>query len=199
MKWATHELIHFDRIASAWLILRFVDPDAKFFYLSKDERAGDDVNLFAVPGARLAMHDGQSTTFQRILQAYSISGAALDRFSEIITEGVNHVLRDASRSDASKREPLAGGALAFTEGMFLLSVTDEECLQRCLPLYDALYARLLAQVVLDQHAPLSAEPVLTQTVSLANATRELRQRQQGFSEAAFADALSNTSHLKPAS
>ena len=60
MKWATREMIHFDRIASAWLILRFIDPDAIFTYLKKDELAGDDVHLFGVPGVRLAMHDGQS-------------------------------------------------------------------------------------------------------------------------------------------
>jgi hypothetical protein len=189
MKWATREMIHFDRIASAWLILRFIDPDATFAYLKKDERAGDDVHLFGVPGTRLAMHDGQSTTFQRILEAYSISGAALDKFSEVVTEGVNHVMHDASRSGISKREPLAGGALAFTEGIFLLSATDEECLERCLPLYDALYARLLAQVALDQSVHLSRESVLTQTVTLANATRELRRRQLSFSEVAFAEAL----------
>jgi hypothetical protein len=189
MKWATRELIHFDRIASAWLILRFVDPDATFAYLKKGERVGDDVNIFGVPGVRLAMHDGQSTTFQRILEAYSLSGGALDKISEIISQGVDHVMHDASRSGISKREPLASGALAFTEGIFLLSATDEECLERCLPLYDALYARVLAQVALDQSAHLSHESVLTQTVTLANATRELRRRQLNFSEVAFADAL----------
>jgi hypothetical protein len=128
MKWATRELIHFDRIASAWLILRFVDPDATFAYLKKDEPVDDDVNLFGVPGARLAMHDGQSTTFQRILCAYSISDAALDQLSRIIAAGVNHVMHDAAQSDISKRESLAGGALALTEGIFLLSASDEECL-----------------------------------------------------------------------
>jgi hypothetical protein len=192
MKWATRELIHFDRIASAWLILRFVDPDAQFIYLEKDDLAGDDVNIFGVPGVRLAMHDDQSTTFQRILEAYSISGAALDKLSNIIADAVNHVMHDASPSGMSKREPLAGGALAFTEGIFLLSATDQECLERCLPLYDALYARLVAQVALDQNAQLSRESVLTQTVSLANATGELRRRKLDFSEVAFADALKVT-------
>jgi hypothetical protein len=189
MKWATRELIHFDRIASAWLILRFVDPNATFAYLKKDEPVGDDVHVFGVPGARLAVHDGQSTTFQRILEAYSLSGRALDKLSEIISDGVKHVMHDASRSSISKREPLAGGALAITEGIFLLSTTDDQCLERCLLLYDALYARLLAQAVLDESAHLSRESVLTQTVSLANATGELRQRQLDFSEATFERAL----------
>jgi hypothetical protein len=189
MKWGTSELIHFDRIASAWLILRFVDPDATFIYLKKNEFADDDVNLFGVPGVRLAMHDDQSTTFQRILNAHSISGAALNKLSKIIGDAVNHVIHDASPSGMSKREPLAAGALAFTEGIFLLSATDEECLERCLPLYDALHARLVAQVALEQSAHLSRDSVLTQTVSLANATRELRRRNLNFSEVAFADAL----------
>src|SRR5580704_10440971 len=99
MKWATRELIHFDRIASAWLILRFVDPDATFIYLKKNEFAGDDVNLFGVPGVRLAMHDDQRTTFQRILDAHSISGAALNTLGKIIRDAVNHVIHDASPSE----------------------------------------------------------------------------------------------------
>jgi hypothetical protein len=189
MKWATRELIHFDRIASAWLILRFVDSDAKFIYLKKDEFAGDDVTLFGVPGVRLAMHDAESTTFFRILKAYAISEAALDKLSKIIADAVDHVMHDASPSGLSEREPLAGGALALIEGIFLLSPTDEVCLERCLPLYDALYARLEAQVALDQSPHVSHESVLTQTVSLANATRELRRRQLNFSAVAFSEAL----------
>jgi hypothetical protein len=204
MKWATRELIHFDRIASAWLILRFIDPDATFVYLKEGERAGDverpgdveqgdDVKPFGVPGARLAMHDGQSTTFARILEAYSISGAAIETLSEIITEGVHHVMHDASRSDLSKRAPLTAGALAFTEGIFITSATDQECLERCLPLYDALYARLQAQVALNQNSNFRHQSVLNQTVAIASATRELRQRQCRYSAAAFAEMLAATS------
>lgn len=189
MRWATRELIHFDRIASAWLIRRFIDLDAEFIYLKKDERVHDDVHLFGAPDVRLGMHDGQSVTFQRILCAYSISDAALDQLSRIIAGGVNHVMHDASRSDISKRESLAGGALALTEGIFLLSANDEECLDRCVPLYDALYARLLAQVALDQNASLTYVSVFTQTLSIANVTRELRQQRLTFSEAAFANVL----------
>lgn len=33
MKWVTYELVHFDRIATPWLILRFLDPDAEFFFV----------------------------------------------------------------------------------------------------------------------------------------------------------------------
>jgi hypothetical protein len=205
MKWATRELIHFDRIASAWLILRFIDPDATFVYLKEGEcagdverpgdaeRAGDDVKPFGVPGVRLAIHDGQSTTFARILEAYSISGAAIETLSEIITEGVRHVMHDVFRSDLSKRTPLTAGALALTEGIFITSATDQECLERCLPLYDALYARLQAQVALNQNNNFCHQSVLNQTVAIANATRELRQRQCRYSDAAFAEMLADTS------
>ena len=196
MRWATRELIHFDRIASAWLILRFIDPAAIFSYLKEGESAAEDVLSFGVPGVQLAMHDGESTTFERIIKAYSISGDAIKALSGIISDGVQHVMLDALRSDASNRSPLAAGALAFTEGVFVTSTSDQECLQRCLPLYDALYARLLAQSALDQNVSFASQSVLKQTLAVASAIRELREQQSSFTQSAFAKALTAASAPK---
>jgi hypothetical protein len=191
MMWATSELIHFDRIASAWLIRRFIDPDAQFTYLKKNERVGDGVYLFGVPGVQLAMHDAESTTFRRILDVYSISDVALSQLGRVIAAGVEHVMHDLSRSGASEREPLAAGLLAVTEGVFLSSATDAECLDRCIPIYDALYTRLLAEEAVA-NASLNRGSVLEQTMAIAKATRELRAQQSAFSGAAFTDALRAT-------
>lgn len=197
MKWATRELIHFDRIASAWLILRFIDPAAMFSFLKEGESAAEDVHLFGVPGVQLAMHDGESTTFERIIETYSISGDSIKALSGIISDGVHHVMQDASRADESNRSPLAAGVLAFTEGVFVTSTSDQECLQRCLPLYDALYARLLAQSALDQNVSLASQSVLEQTVAVASATRVLRERGSSFTQVAFAQALTAAPATKP--
>lgn len=45
MRWATRKSIHIDRSASAWLIGRFIDPDAAFVFVT----APDDVPAGAVP------------------------------------------------------------------------------------------------------------------------------------------------------
>jgi len=86
MKWATRELIHFDRIASAWLILRFIDPDARFIFLKADETPDSEALLFGVPGARFAPHDGEVTTFERIRDGHALNDAALAKLSRIVAE-----------------------------------------------------------------------------------------------------------------
>jgi hypothetical protein len=188
MKWATKELIHFDRVASAWLILRFVDSDAQFIFLKNDQQAEAGVELFGVPGAKLAAHDGQITTFQRICNAYNITDVGVVQMSSIIADTVSHVMNDAARSDLAKREPYVGGILAITEGALLLSASDEECLERCLPVYDAFLARLQAQIAVDQGDP-APPTVLSQTVLLSNAAREMRNRQACFSPTLFTGLL----------
>jgi hypothetical protein len=196
MKWATRDLIHFDRVVSAWLILRFVDPDATFDFLKEGEPPATDACPFGIPGVPLAAHDGHRTTFQRILETYAIPGEALQRLSALISDGVRHIMQDASRADAAQRSPIAAGALAITEGILLTSSSDQECLERCLSLYDALHARLLGQVVLDHNPNLAAQSILQQTLALASATRALREKGLSFSEAAFVQTLSAAPETK---
>jgi len=188
MRWATRALIHFDRVASAWLILRFIDPDAQFTFLEEGEEAGPDVTLFGVPGAALASHDGRGTTFQRILETHAIRDVALSKLGRIVADVVDHVMKDRGRVGLALRDPHVGGALAIAEGTMLLAATDTDCLQLSLPLYDALYARLQAQIALEGLAK-SPGSVLEETVQISNATRVLRESRWNFSSDAFAKAL----------
>jgi hypothetical protein len=71
----------------------------------------------------------------------------------------------------------------------LLSSTDGECLTLSLPLYDALYARLQAQIAIERYASSPPASVLDQTMQLSRATSVLREAQVGFSEDAFTWAL----------
>lgn len=55
MKWVTRDYVHLDRVASPWLITRFVDPQAEFVFVpwgAEDQRAADAIPL-ALPGAEL--------------------------------------------------------------------------------------------------------------------------------------------------
>jgi hypothetical protein len=187
MRWATRALIHLDRVASAWLILRFVDPDAQFIFLTDGQAADDDVTLFGLPGTPLAAHDGEGTTFQRIVDAYSINDPALALVGNVVTEVVSHVMHDRDRG--ASRGQYAAGVLAVAEGTMLLSATDAECLKRSLPVYDALYVRLQAQIAMDCVVPSPPASVLEQTLQLSRATSVLRKDQANFSSDAFAEAL----------
>jgi hypothetical protein len=174
-------MIHFDRVASAWLILRFIDPDAQFIFLADGEAADENVTLFGLPGTRLASHNGEATTFRCILDVYSINDPALSLLDKVVAEIVGHVMYDS--------KPQAGSILAVGEGTMLLSATDGECLERSLPLYDALYARLQAQIAIEHILPSPPASVLHQTVQLSDATSVLRKSRSRFSSDAFAKAL----------
>ena len=188
MKWATRSVIHLDRVVSAWLILRFVDREAEFIFLQEGETHNDAV-LFGIPGAPLSPHDNSGTTFQRILNAYSVNDPALTLLGEIVAEVVAHVMRDRERSGTTEREQHVGGILAIAEGIMLLSSTDAECLNLSLPLYDALYTRLHAQIVLDALLPSPPATVLEQTMLFAKGTRVLRQSNCVFSSDTFTKAV----------
>jgi hypothetical protein len=189
MKWATRELIHFDRVASAWLILRFIDQDAHFSFLGPDDAPDDDTTLFGIQGVRLASHDGEATTFQRILDAYSLDESGLILLGRVVADVVDHVMHDRERSALAARGPLVGGVLALAEGVMVLSATDRECLERSLLLYDALYARLQAQIAIERLMPSPPASVLQQTAQLANATGALRKAPSIYSSEGFVNAL----------
>jgi hypothetical protein len=192
VKWATRELIHVDRVVSAWAILRFVDAQAEFIFLGVDEPAPPDVTPFGIAGAQLGAHDGESTTFARILKAYSIDDAALVLMNAIVADIVGHVMHDPHRDGLAHRVPEAGGLLAIAEGIMLLSVGDGECLERSLLIYDALYARLQARIAMARTLSPKSASMLQEAMRLSGAVGAMRRAQCHFSAAAFADALNVT-------
>ncbi|RYE51561.1 MAG: hypothetical protein EOP21_01065, partial [Hyphomicrobiales bacterium] len=136
MIWATSETIHFDRVVSAWLILRFVDEDAEFVFLKAGEEPGEGVNPFGLRGVTLAANDEGGTTVSRILENYGLrSDPALELMGRIVQEGVDHVLGITRKSGAMSRHPAVLGTLWITEGAMLMARSDAECLKRSIPLY----------------------------------------------------------------
>ena len=84
MRFVTRSRVHVDRIATAWAIRRFVDPDATFVFVDRN----DDVSVLdAVPfdmrGAELGHHGGRCT-FEVLLDSYELRDPALRRMGAII-------------------------------------------------------------------------------------------------------------------
>ena len=119
MRYVTRERIHVDRIATAWAIRRFLDPDAAFSFVprTKDVR-GVAETPFDVPGTELS-HHGPRCTFEVLLEARGLSEPALARMGLIVrgadlphedglpseSAGVRAIfdaLRDGDRSDAER-------------------------------------------------------------------------------------------------
>lgn len=81
--WATRKDIWIDRIASAWLIRRFIDPQAQFIWLEKPDRCPSNALGFDFNGARFT-HIGARVTFEVLLGSFGLADTALDRIAASI-------------------------------------------------------------------------------------------------------------------
>ena len=109
MNYITRERVHVDRIATAWAIRKFVDPDATFQFVPRthDVRGMDGIP-FDVRGAGLT-HRGGRCTFEVLLETYALDDPALTHMSRIIHS-----------ADLPQDEPstgLAAGVLAIFDGV----------------------------------------------------------------------------------
>ncbi len=133
-RWITRERPKIDRIACPWLVLRFIDPRAEFFYEPTAQVFEEAKRLNAVaydiPGAPIS-HEGELCSFDTLLRAFDLHDAALDLLATIVRGA------DTDRLDLA---PQAAGLLAVSLGLSQLHQDDHAMLEAALPVYDALYA-----------------------------------------------------------
>ena len=77
MKWITREHVKVDRVACPWLIKKFVDKDAEFFFVPGDKVMDEAKRLDATPydvkNVELG-HHGKECSFEAILKKYGLGG-----------------------------------------------------------------------------------------------------------------------------
>ena len=134
-RWITRERPKIDRIACPWLILRFIDPRAEFFYVPTAQVLAQAQELKAVaydiPGAPVS-HMGELCSFDALLQGFDLHDAALDLLATIVRGA------DTDRLDLA---PQSAGLLAMSLGLSRIHAADDHAmLEAAMPLYDALYA-----------------------------------------------------------
>jgi rhodanese-related sulfurtransferase len=134
-RWVTRVNPKIDRIACPWLVSRFLDPDAQFFYVEPAQVINAGVELDAVPydveGVEIT-HRGATCSFDTFIDLYGIRDPALDRVA-LIVRGA-----DTARMDLAAE---ATGLLAISLGnSHLAGADDHEALERGMAVYDALYA-----------------------------------------------------------
>lgn len=82
--WATRQRLWVDRVASAWLIRRFIDRDARFRWLAKPSDCPKSALGFDFDGATFT-HVGDRVTFETLLASFGLEGdAALMRLAAIV-------------------------------------------------------------------------------------------------------------------
>lgn len=143
VRWVTRSHIHLDRVASPWLIRRFVDRDAVFEFVEPHDPVPGDATPFALPGADFGPHDERGSTFRKILQAYAIDAVELQRMADVVDAGIVVALGRDPVVEADLLH-LAVALAAFSEAMTVLRPDDYENLRDSVMYYDALYQTLWA-------------------------------------------------------
>jgi hypothetical protein len=131
MHFITRERIHVDRIATAWAIRRFVDPDATFEFVPRTrDLSGTRGIPFDLRGAELGHRAGRCT-LEALIEKYEITDEGLRRMARIIRAA------DLPQDDLAPAE--APGVLAIFDGIREACRTDEERLAKGSVVCDALY------------------------------------------------------------
>jgi hypothetical protein len=139
-RWVTRPRPHVDRLACAWLIRRFINPDAAIRYSTAPE---PDEITFDMADARFG-HQGSRCTFETIIEAFGLEAPALDGMAEIV-----HAID--LRDGRSTRSEIAG-IEAVLDGWLLADLTDAERERYGIALFDGLAAALGAQQRQDRVA-----------------------------------------------
>lgn len=137
MKWATRAGVHIDRSACAWLILRHVDPQAQFVFVSGPDELPDDATAFDMRGVDLGHHGGDCT-FETILRRHDLADPVLWRIAGIVHE--------ADLEDDRYDAPEAAGFDLILRAL-AMAHTDEEVLAMTTPIFDAVYAYIRRSVI----------------------------------------------------
>ena len=129
--WVTRKGVHIDRIASAWLIRRFVDRDARFKFVPargyRPERGEVRFDMFEAEFT----HDGDQCTFEVLLAHLGLDDPAFRPVAEIV--------HDIDLKDGKFGRPEVAGIESLTAGLSLAHRDDGERLAHGAAMFDGLY------------------------------------------------------------
>ena len=127
--WATRQPLWADRLASAWLIRRFIDSEARLLWLDKGAACPEGALGFGFVGARFANSDAR-VTFEHMLDLFGLAGhAALGRIG-----GIVHFLEVRGTP-----VPEAAGVQTLLQGAVRRASSDDELLREAEKTFDLLY------------------------------------------------------------
>lgn len=129
-RWVTRPRPHIDRIASAWLIKRFIDPDATFIFAPPAEFPQDAV-AFDAPGVELT-HHGEDCTFETLIKRARLRDRRLNRLAELVHE--------ADLRDGKYPHDEARGIDLAIRALLAASADDHQVLAQGMSLFEGLYA-----------------------------------------------------------
>jgi hypothetical protein len=128
--WITRPQPGIDRVASAWLITRYIDPQATFVF-ANDPRRHPEAIPFDMFNAGGFGHVGNECTFETLLKSFAIKDVRL----RLVAQAVH----DADLEDERYGRTEALGIHRILEGWNRKGLTNEEVLRRGMEMIEGLY------------------------------------------------------------
>lgn len=128
--WVTRPRPGVDRMASAWLIRRFIDGEAQFGFAAEQSAVPSDAIPFDMFGVEFS-HHGEGCTFETLCRVFQIDDPAVARLAAIV--------HDLDLKDSRFGAPEAATIGAIIEGLQLAHVDDDALLAQGMTLFDSLY------------------------------------------------------------
>ena len=143
MKWVTRAQVKVDRVACPWLIRKFVDAEAEFLFVPREQvmevAERERATPYDVPNVELG-HHGKECSFEAILKKYGLT-----RDPALLLLG--KIVNGADTDNSLWQQPEGAGLEAVAEGFRHLGLRDDhEMLEKESIVYDALYAYCQAMV-----------------------------------------------------
>ena len=130
--WVTRQDVHVDRIASAWLIRRFIDREARFKFVTargyKPKRGELRFDMYEAEYT----HVGEDCTFQTLVRQFGLREAALRAIGEVV--------HDIDCKDDRFNRPETAGISGLISGIVQTHKDDDARLERGAAVLDDLYA-----------------------------------------------------------
>lgn len=132
-RWVTRRNLFIDRLASIWLIKRFIDKRPRFYFVSEGERVEGAI-AFDMYEADFT-HRGEDCTFETMIKEFGLSDdAGIRALSEIV--------HDIDLKDNKFNRLEAAGLSTIVRGLADLLDDDRKLVQQTNPIFDGLYELL---------------------------------------------------------
>ena len=129
-RWVTRPRPGVDRMSSAWLVRRFIDPKAQFGFAEDRHVVPDGAVPFDMFGVEFS-HQGDGCTFETLCRTFGIQEPAIDRIAAIV--------HDLDLKDGRFGAAETGTVGAVIDGLQLATSEDELLLERGITLFESLY------------------------------------------------------------
>jgi hypothetical protein len=132
-RWVTRKNPHIDRLATAWLIRRFIDKRPRFLFVEEGARVEGGVH-FDMADAEFT-HRGEDCTFETVVKEFGLAGdPALGDIAEIV--------HDIDLKDGKFNRLEAAGINLAVRGLAAVVTDDRKLVRQAAMVFDGLYEYL---------------------------------------------------------